>query len=127
VGTTFHAAGVHQHMRTLDAASGGFVRLRAQPAVVRAGLCSGLGGLAQRSIQRRADVVNPDARSSRDGLRRSHEIASGIRTEDGRRHRSRDSGVDEFACPPDGGLHVGCVCMDPGKDVSVEVEHGAGH
>jgi hypothetical protein len=61
VGAAFGAAGVHQHVRGLDAAARGRVRQAAEPAVVRAGGHGGARFVAERGFQRVAGVVDQDA------------------------------------------------------------------
>ena len=59
--TTFHAAGVHQHVRVLDAAARGGVVERAQPAVARLLARQARGLLADCSVERRANVIDRTA------------------------------------------------------------------
>ena len=62
MGSAFHAAGVHQHLRALDAPARGFVRQPAQPAVARAFGGAGPSLSAQLRVQRIADVVDKNIR-----------------------------------------------------------------
>ena len=73
VGAAFHAAGVHQHVRALDAPAHCFVRQAAEPAVVRAFGGRGPGLLAQRGVERVADVVDQDAGLVLEQPRRAHQ------------------------------------------------------